>query len=65
MKFVLHALRHVTGVWGKETSWGGDFLRRRDRITAERKRSVQRKWGHIKNERWHKLEETEAGRVAQ
>lgn len=44
---------------GKETSWGGEFLRRRDGIRAERK-SVQRKMGHIKNESWSKLEETEA-----
>lgn len=38
MKFVLHALRHVTGVWGGKTSWGGEFLKRREGIRAERKR---------------------------
>lgn len=45
---------------GKGTSWGGEFLGRRDGIREEQ--SVQRKMGHIKNESRSKLEETEADR---
>lgn len=41
------------GGLGKETSWGG-----RDGI----KGVCREKWGHIKNERGSKLEETEADR---
>lgn len=48
--------------FGKGTSWGGEFLGRRDGIREERKQSVQRKMGHIKNESRSKLEETEADR---
>lgn len=30
IKFILHALRHVRRILGKETSEGGVFLRRKD-----------------------------------
>lgn len=46
MKFVLHALRHVTGVWGKErvgegSFWGGE-------TGSEKSRVYREKWGILK-----------------
>ena len=48
MKFVLHALRHVTGVWGKEQVGEGSFWGGETGSEKRGSRVYREKWGILK-----------------